>query len=53
MYLYSYNNSTDEFLEAMLKILKHEASLPYNLLSKIFVYNLQERITAAEMLNYP
>ena len=39
-YLYSYDDETDALLEAMLKISENEAALLYDLLSKIFIYDL-------------
>lgn len=53
MYLRGYDDETDELLEAMPKILESEAILLYYLLSKIFVYDPLNRITAAEMLDHP
>jgi serine/threonine protein kinase len=53
VFLHGYDDETDELLAAMPKISKHEAALLYNLLSKIFVYDPADRITAAEMLRHP
>lgn len=53
VYLHGYDDETDELLEALPKITKHEANLLYDLLSKIFVYDPLERITAVEILNHP
>jgi serine/threonine protein kinase len=53
IYLYGYNDETDELLEAMPKISENEAALLYDLLSKIFVYDAQKRPSAGEMLSHP
>lgn len=53
VYLYGYDDETDAMLEAMPKISDYEAALLYDLLSKIFVYDPQKRISAVEMLDHP
>lgn len=53
IYLYGYNDETDELLEVMPKISENEAALLYDLLSKIFVYDAQKRPMAREMLSHP
>ncbi|KAH6854697.1 kinase-like domain-containing protein [Chaetomium sp. MPI-CAGE-AT-0009] len=53
VYLHGYDDGTDELLEAMPKIPETEAALLYDLLSKVFVYDPAERITAEEMLSHP
>lgn len=53
VYLSGYNDEWDELLEALPKILEHEAALLYDLLSKIFVYDPTRRPTANEMLSHP
>jgi serine/threonine-protein kinase SRPK3 len=52
-YLYGYDDETDALLEAMPKISEDEAALLYDLLSKVFVYDPQKRISAEEMLSHP
>ncbi|RDL42170.1 Uncharacterized protein BP5553_02149 [Venustampulla echinocandica] len=52
-YLYGYDDETDALLEAMPKISENEAALLYDLLSKIFVYDPQKRLSAREMLSHP
>jgi serine/threonine-protein kinase SRPK3 len=52
-YLHGYNDETDALLEAMPKISENEAALLYDLLSKIFVYDPQKRVSAREMLSHP
>ncbi|KAI0118844.1 kinase domain-containing protein [Nemania sp. FL0031] len=51
--LYGYNKGSEELLEAMPKIAELEATLLYDLLSKIFVYDPAQRLTAKEMLDHP
>jgi serine/threonine-protein kinase SRPK3 len=53
VYLHGYDDGTDELLEAMPKIPETEAALLCDLLSRIFVYDAQKRISADEMLNHP
>lgn len=53
VFLHGYDDQTDELLEVMPKISKQEATLLYDLLSKIFVYNPEDRMTAADMLHHP
>lgn len=52
-YLEKYGEETRKLLTAMPKIPTNEAALLYDLLLKIFVYEPEKRITAAEMLNHP
>ncbi|KAG9228373.1 hypothetical protein BJ875DRAFT_500784 [Amylocarpus encephaloides] len=52
-YLHGYDDETDALLEAMPKISENEAALLYDLLSKIFVYDPQKRLSAGEMLSHP
>jgi serine/threonine-protein kinase SRPK3 len=52
-YLHGYDDETDKLLEAMPKMSEQESILFYDLLSKIFIYDPSDRITAAEMLNHP
>ncbi|KAJ8131911.1 hypothetical protein O1611_g1711 [Lasiodiplodia mahajangana] len=52
-YLFGYNDESDELLKAMPKIEESEATLLYDLLSKIFVYDPTQRLTAKEMLDHP
>jgi serine/threonine protein kinase len=53
VFLHGYDDETDELPEATPKISKHEATLLYDLLSKILVYNPVDRITTADMLHHP
>lgn len=53
IYLSGYNDEWDTLLEALPKISEHEATLLYDLLSKIFVYDPATRITAKAMLDHP
>lgn len=53
VYLSGYNDEWDALLEALPKIPEHEASLLFDLLSKIFVYDPTTRLTAREMLDHP
>ncbi len=53
VYLHGYDDGTGELLEAMPKISETEAALLYDLLSKIFVYDAQKRISAEEVLSHP
>ncbi|KJZ72113.1 hypothetical protein HIM_08486 [Hirsutella minnesotensis 3608] len=52
-YLSGYNDEWDMLLEALPKISEHEATLLYDLLSKILVYDSARRPTAREMLTHP
>ncbi|CZR62592.1 uncharacterized protein PAC_12489 [Phialocephala subalpina] len=52
-YLHGYDDETDALLEAMPKISENEATLLYDLLSKIIVYDPQKRLSAREMLSHP
>ncbi|TGJ82365.1 hypothetical protein E0Z10_g6423 [Xylaria hypoxylon] len=52
-YFRGYDSESEDLLTAMPKIPEHEAALLYDLLLKIFVYEPEKRITAAEMLNHP
>jgi serine/threonine-protein kinase SRPK3 len=52
-YLHGYDDETDELLKAMPKISEQESTLFYDLLSKIFIYDPSDRITAADMLEHP
>jgi hypothetical protein len=52
-YLSGYGDEWDEQLEALPKIPENEASLLYDLLSKIFVYDSPRRPMAREMLSHP
>lgn len=53
IYLYGYDNETDALLEAMPMISENEAALLYDLLSKVFVYDPEKRVSAREMLSHP
>lgn len=53
VYLTGYNNEEEGLLEPMPRIDDHEASLLYDLLSKIFVYDPKRRPMANEILNHP
>ncbi|KAI0910675.1 kinase-like protein [Ustulina deusta] len=53
VYLNGYNDMTEGLLEPMPKIAELEATLLYDLLSKIFVYDPKRRPTANEILNHP
>lgn len=53
VYLYGYNDESDALLDAMPKIAESEATLLYDLLSKIFVYDPTKRLTANEILDHP
>jgi serine/threonine-protein kinase SRPK3 len=52
-YLRGCDDETGQLLKAAPKISESEANVFYDLLSKIFVYNPSDRITAAEMLSHP
>lgn len=51
-YIYS-SEDEDETREALPKIPENGASLLYDLLSKIFLYDQQRRISARELLDHP
>ena len=53
VYISGYNDEWDGLLEKLPKIPGHEATLLYDLLSKIFVYDPTRRPTAMEMLRHP
>jgi serine/threonine protein kinase len=53
IYLRGYNDESDDLLETLPKIPEDEATLLYDLLSKIFVYEPGERVSARELLNHP
>ncbi|KAF7559981.1 hypothetical protein G7046_g4166 [Stylonectria norvegica] len=53
VYISGYGDEWDMQLEALPKITEHEATLLYDLLSKIFIYNSATRLTAAEILDHP
>lgn len=53
VYLSGYDDEWDQLLGALPKIPEYEAALLYDLLSKIFVYDLARCPIAREMLNYP
>jgi serine/threonine-protein kinase SRPK3 len=53
VYLHGYDDETDSLLKAMPKIPQDEEAHLYDLLSKVFVYDPLQRITAAEMLSHP
>ncbi|KAI0459496.1 kinase-like protein [Xylaria acuta] len=52
-YLEGYDKETERLLTAIPKIPENEAALLWDLLLKIFVYEPERRITAADMLNHP
>ena len=52
-YLIGYGDDWDEQWAALPKIPEDEASLLYDLLSKIFVYDPEKRPTAAQILEHP
>ncbi|KAI1746950.1 kinase-like protein [Xylaria castorea] len=52
-YIKGYDTETTGLLTAMPKIPENEAASLYDLLLKIFVYEPEKRITAAELLNHP
>ncbi|KAK3371934.1 kinase-like domain-containing protein [Podospora didyma] len=53
IYLGGYNIEWRSLLNAMPKIPEHEADLLFDLLSKIFVYDPETRLTAREVLSRP
>lgn len=53
IYLSGYSDDWGTLLEALPKIREPEATLLYDLLSKIFVYNPTSRLTAREILDHP
>lgn len=53
VFLHGYDDGTDELLRAMPKISQAESTLLYDILSKIFVNNPEDRITTAQMLDHP
>lgn len=53
VFLHGCCDGTDELLMVMPKISQRESTLLYDLLSKMFVYDPADRITASQMLDHP
>ncbi|KAJ3473329.1 hypothetical protein NLG97_g10370 [Lecanicillium saksenae] len=53
MHLGGYGDDWEEILEVLPKITEHEVDLLFDLLSKVFVYEPENRPTAAELLEHP
>ncbi|KAG4431215.1 hypothetical protein IFR05_013300 [Cadophora sp. M221] len=53
VYLHGYDDESDNLLEQLPRIPEEEATLLYDLLSKIFVYEPSKRVTANELLDHP
>jgi len=51
--LSGYNDETEKLLETLPKIPEDEAGLLYDLLSRIFVYEPSERVSAKKLLDHP
>jgi serine/threonine protein kinase len=53
VYLGAYSNKVDKIIESLPKISTHEADLLYDLISKIFVYQPTQRVSARDILAHP
>ncbi|KAF5564835.1 CMGC SRPK kinase [Fusarium phyllophilum] len=53
VYLGAYSDKVDKIIESLPKISTDEADLLYDLLSKIFVYEPTQRVSAREILAHP
>lgn len=53
IYLGGFDNEWNEHLAVLPKMPDHEATLFYDLLSRVFVFDPSERPTAREMLDHP
>ncbi|KLP16116.1 dis1-suppressing protein kinase dsk1 [Fusarium fujikuroi] len=53
VYLGAYSDKVDKIIESLPKIPTHEADLLYDLISKIFVYEPVQRVSAKDILAHP
>ncbi|KAF9771001.1 hypothetical protein IL306_011375 [Fusarium sp. DS 682] len=53
VYLRGYNDQVDKIIESLPKISAHEVDLLYDLISKIFVYEPEQRVPARDILAHP
>lgn len=53
IYLGAYSDKVDKIIESLPKIPTHEADLLYDLISKIFVYEPAQRVSAKDILAHP
>ncbi|KAF5532171.1 CMGC SRPK kinase [Fusarium napiforme] len=53
VYLGAYSDKVDKIIESLPKISTHEADLLYDLISKIFVYEPTQRVSARDILAHP
>ncbi|KAG4273493.1 CMGC/SRPK protein kinase [Fusarium proliferatum] len=53
VYLGAYSDKVDKIIESLPKIPTHEADLLYDLISKIFVYEPAQRVSAKDILAHP